>query len=231
MVRSAAAEERPALTREHIVAVASDLIERDGLGAFTMRSLGRELGMSAMAVYGYFSSRDDILVAVLQRLMASMDTDPVPGEAWDDTMRRTMTSIYQLEMAHPELAAIEVDSRAGERGLANHTEKIVNLHLAQGMPELVLAQAWAFVDAYLTGFIGGAIAVRTDGFSSGRGDSSTELKGESTGSCSEGDVPLWRRIVAGAYTDETFAQGVELIIQGIRGLAAPDPCEWRTPLS
>ena len=45
-----------ALTRERIVAVASDLIERDGLGAFTMRSLGRELGVSAMAVYSHFDS-------------------------------------------------------------------------------------------------------------------------------------------------------------------------------
>lgn len=160
MARKAVVEARPALTRERIVAVASDLIERDGLGAFTMRSLGRELGVSAMAVYSHFDSRDAILVAVLQRLMASMDTDPVPGEAWDDTLRRTMTSIYRLEMAHPELATIEVVPQTGENGLAEHTDKIVNLHLAQGMPEPVLTQAWALVDAYLTGFIGNAIAVR-----------------------------------------------------------------------
>lgn len=43
MARKAAVEERLALTRERIVAAASDLIERDGIGAFTMRSLGREL--------------------------------------------------------------------------------------------------------------------------------------------------------------------------------------------
>ena len=138
MARKAVVEARPALTRERIVAVASDLIERDGLGAFTMRSLGRELGVSAMAVYSHFDSRDAILVAVLQRLMASMDTDPVPGEAWDDTLRRTMTSIYRLEMAHPELATIEVVPQTGENGLAEHTDKIVNLPLARGMPEPVL---------------------------------------------------------------------------------------------
>lgn len=56
MARKAAVEARPALTRERIVAVASDLIERDGLGAFTMRSLGRELGVSAMAVYSHTST-------------------------------------------------------------------------------------------------------------------------------------------------------------------------------
>lgn len=241
MARKAATEERPALTRERIIGVASDLIERDGLGAFTMRSLGRELGVSAMAVYSHFSSRDDILAAVLQRLMASMDTDPVPGESWDDTLRRTMTSIYRLEMAHPQLASIEVVPEAGTNGLSEHTDKIVSLHLAQGMPEPVLAQAWALVDAYLTGFIGNAIATRAAcasdggislGHEAAQGDlAAGEEIAESAGVASSfrDDVPPWRRIVAAAYTDEAFSHGVEIIIQGVRALAAPDPCEWRTP--
>lgn len=230
MSRKTAVETRPALTRERIVAVASDLIERDGLGSFTMRSLGRELGVSAMAVYGHFDSRDAILVAVLQRLMASMNTDPVPGEAWDDTLRRTMTSIYQLEMAHPELAAIEVVPQAGEDGLAEHTDKIVSLHLAQGMPESVLTQAWALVDAYLTGFIGNAIAVRGGERSIGR-DAMDARAAEEEGAenCASDGAPPWRRIIADAYTDEAFSHGIEIIIQGIRALAAPDPCLWRTP--
>ena len=223
MARKAVVEARPALTRERIVAVASDLIERDGLGAFTMRSLGRELGVSAMAVYSHFDSRDAILVAVLQRLMASMDTDPVPGEAWDDTLRRTMTSIYRLEMAHPELATIEVVPQTGENGLAEHT---VNLHLAQGMPEPVLTQAWALVDAYLTGFIGNAIAVRASRPSVDCGASGAQVaEGGSSAGCASSDTLPWQRVVAAAYTDEAFAHGV----QGIRALAAPDPCEWRTP--
>ena len=40
----------------------------------------------------------------------------------------------------------------------------------------------------------------------------------------------WMRISEDAYTDESFAQGIELIIDGVRHMAAPDPCDWRTPL-
>lgn len=208
------------LTADHIVRVASDLIEREGLGAFTMRALGRELGVSAMAVYSHFASRDEVLCAVLERFMATMDTDPVPGERWDDTLRRTMTSIYRKGVEHPHLSSIEVESAAVD-GLARHTEKVVNLHLAQGMPEPVLSQAWAMVDAYLTGFTDNAIAVaaereQREGAGGPRGEPAEER-------------PLWQRIVAETYTDEAFAHGVEIIIDGIRALAAPDPCAWRTP--
>lgn len=211
---------KQALTRDHIVRVAVDLIEREGLGSFTMRALGRELGVSAMAVYSHFASRDEVLCAVLERFMATMDTDPVPGERWDDTLRRTMTSIYRKGVEHPQLSSIEVESAAVD-GLARHTEKVVNLHLAQGMPEPVLSQAWAMVDAYLTGFTDNAIAVAAE----------REQREGPDGARREAadERPLWQRIVADAYTDEAFADGVEIIIQGIRALAAPDPCAWRTP--
>lgn len=79
MARKAAVEERPALTRERIVAAASDLIERDGIGAFTMRSRVGSWACRPWPSLSHFDSRDAILVAVLRRLMASMNTDPVPG--------------------------------------------------------------------------------------------------------------------------------------------------------
>lgn len=235
-------ENRLALSAEVIIDAATALIEREGLASFTMRSLGRELGTSAMAVYSHFSSRDEVLCAVLERFMASLNTDPIPGERWDNTLRRTMTSIYREELAHSDLASIEVQSPTGAQGLEQHTNKIVNLHLAQGMPEPILTQAWAMVDAYLTGFAGNAIALKREKVARERGSADLEgqaargrnpqnqnLGGQTPENATPDDVPLWRRIVAEAYTDEAFAHGVEIIIEGIRGLAAPDPCEWYTP--
>ncbi len=211
---------RPALSAEGIVDAATTLIERDGLRAFTMRALGRELGVSAMAVYGYFPSRDDLLAAVLDRFMATMDTDPVLGERWDDTLRRTMTSIYREDLSHPQLSSIEVESLVAGEGLARHTEKIVSLHLAQGMPVPLLSQTWAMVDAYLTGFIDNAIAAAEE---------KAERDRAAARNGAPDALPLWQRIAADAYTDEAFAHGVEIIIRGVRALAAPDPCEWYTP--
>ena len=89
--------------------------------------------------------------------MGTMDTDPVPGERWDDTMRRTMTSIHREFCAHPNMYDIDLDPSASYRGLAAHTRKIVGLHLAQGIPEDVLTKAWAMIDAFLTGFNSNAI--------------------------------------------------------------------------
>ena len=47
------------LTRGAIVEAAYRMIDREGVRAFTMRALGAELGVSAMAFYAHFSSRED----------------------------------------------------------------------------------------------------------------------------------------------------------------------------
>lgn len=217
MESTAKAPAKRTLTRDGIVDAAYRLIDRDGMRAFTMRALGAELGVSAMAFYAHFSSREEVLVAVLTRFMATLDTDPVPGERWDDTLRRTMTSIHREYCAHPHLNDIDLDPRVSYEGLAAHTEKIVSLHLAQGMPEPILAKAWAMVDAFLTGFNGSAIAARK------------RREADEAAGAPPQDVPMWQRVVDAAYSEESFANGVEMIVMGIRGLAAPDPCEWRTP--
>ena len=109
------------LTRDVIVDTAYRMIDRDGMGAFTMRALGAELGVSAMAFYAHFSSREEVLVAVLTRFMETLDTDPVPGERWDDTLRRTMTSIHREYCAHPHMNDIDLDPNISYAGLAAHT--------------------------------------------------------------------------------------------------------------
>lgn len=205
------------LTREGIVDAAYRMIDENGMGAFTMRALGAELGVSAMAFYAHFASREEVLVAVLTRFMGTLDTDPVPGERWDDTLRRTMTSIHREYCAHPSMYHIDLDPRVSYEGLAAHTEKIVSLHLAQGMPEPILTKAWAMIDAFLTGFNGSAISAQNI------------RRIEKAAGVDEWNLPVWQRIVRSAYSEESFQNGVEMIIMGVRGLAAPDPCDWRTP--
>ena len=173
-----------------------------------------------MAVYGYFSSREALLAAVKTRFMDTMDTRPVPGERWDDTLRRTMHSLMRCDLEHPQLAMISTSPEVGGGGLEAHTERIVAMHLAQGIPEEVFAQLWAMVDAYLTGFFDNAVALRAASLDDSSGEEGAVV-----------EMPSWKRIVASAYSDEAFSEGVEIIISGVRALAAPDPCEWYTPES
>jgi AcrR family transcriptional regulator len=183
-----------------------------------MRALGRELGVSGMALYGYFANKDAIVAAVIERFAASMDTQPVPGEFWEDTLMRTMNSLRRCFNEHPAICELSLSEESDSAGWQAHNQRIITMHLEQGIPEDVFTQAWALIDTFLAGFADNERRQRALA-AAGKAPSPAELSA----------MPIWQRIPWQAYSDESFNNGIRMIIASIRALAAPDPCEWYTP--
>ncbi|NDJ87139.1 MAG: helix-turn-helix transcriptional regulator, partial [Chloroflexi bacterium] len=59
------------MSPEKITRQALELIDREG-SAFSMRRLGKALGVDAKAVYYYFPSKDKLIDAVLQHALTEM---------------------------------------------------------------------------------------------------------------------------------------------------------------
>lgn len=62
--RQSRALKRQADVREEILHATRTVVLRDGLDAFTLEALARELGLTKQAVYYYFSSKDRLLFAL-----------------------------------------------------------------------------------------------------------------------------------------------------------------------
>lgn len=84
---------RQQLDRSRVAAAALEYIDRHGAGALTMRALGQELGVEAMAVYRYIHGREDLLEAVVTQLLADLI------EALDDQLRGSWQG-YLQDLAH-----------------------------------------------------------------------------------------------------------------------------------
>lgn len=208
-------EQTHQLSRERIAEVALRLADEMGIENVSMRKLASELGVTAMALYRYYGSIDEIQVAALARAFTEVDTLPIPGELWEDSIRRITTSIREVYLKHTSAHLYTVKSSGASPGMEEHTQRVYKLHEDQGIPAPILRKAWRIVDAYMGGFILG----ETEDV-----QNQSMLPHECT-------TDTWRETAAGAYSEETFHDGIEIIIAGIRGMAAPDPCEWRTPAS
>lgn len=95
-----AAERRTPLTRERVLQGAVDLADRGGIAALSMRKLGQELGVDAMALYRHVRSKDDILDGIVERLVAEIDTSH-PGENWQAALREQAMSARRVMLRHP----------------------------------------------------------------------------------------------------------------------------------
>ena len=86
MARTAAKQkaEREPLSAERIEVAALELIERDGLDAFSTRKLAAELGCEAMSIYHYFPSKGHLMDALVDRVVGSELTrlDPNDAKNW-----------------------------------------------------------------------------------------------------------------------------------------------------
>ncbi len=74
------------LTRERILRAAISIADRDGVEALTMRGLGSELGVEAMALYRHFANKDELLESMVDLLVGEI-TIPSAGGPWRSAIR------------------------------------------------------------------------------------------------------------------------------------------------
>jgi AcrR family transcriptional regulator len=78
-------------TRQRILDVALDLFTEQGFDATSLRQIAERLGVTKAAIYYYFESKDDILLALHMRIhefgknaFLSMGDEPVTLEQWGE---------------------------------------------------------------------------------------------------------------------------------------------------
>jgi AcrR family transcriptional regulator len=93
------------LNRSAVIAGARDLIERHGFSAFSLRALATALGVRPAALYNHVRDRDDLLDAVADAFVATLDL-PAPDVAWPEWVRIAAQRIRRHLVVHPHLTDV-----------------------------------------------------------------------------------------------------------------------------
>jgi AcrR family transcriptional regulator len=108
---------RTPLTQERIVDAAVEFIDDFGLPGLSMRRLGTRLGVEAMSLYRYVPGREQLLDAVVERIIDQMEADPDvlegPEHGWQDYLQRLAHGIRRVALTHPKAFPL-VASRPAE---------------------------------------------------------------------------------------------------------------------
>src|SRR3954452_13576666 len=141
----------PQLSRDRILEVALELIEREGLRALSMRRLAQELDVWPMAVYHWFRDKDELLDAIAASTAAAV---PVPGagESWRDRLRELLRGAHRA-MAHDPAGMGGSLARAFLTPEALRlSESALAILLRAGLPRREAASAWRMLWSYTYGF-------------------------------------------------------------------------------
>ncbi|MBR8642496.1 TetR/AcrR family transcriptional regulator [Streptomyces tuirus] len=95
------------LDRDRITGVTVRLLDAEGLAKFSMRRLAAELNVTAMSVYWYVDTKDDLLELALDEVMGEMRLpDPEADEDWRDQVRALAREYRGLLVRHPWVSAL-----------------------------------------------------------------------------------------------------------------------------
>jgi TetR/AcrR family transcriptional regulator, tetracycline repressor protein len=91
------------LDRDAIVRAALESIDRSGTQGLTMRRLGQHLGVEAMSLYRYVAGREDLLEAVVTKLLENVanGVDDEFRSTWQGYLQALAHAVRDIAVSHP----------------------------------------------------------------------------------------------------------------------------------
>jgi AcrR family transcriptional regulator len=107
------------LSKRSVIDRALQLADADGLDALTIRRLAQELGVTPMALYWHFRSKDELLEGLVERIWGEIDVNVDTSAPWPSQLQGILESLVGVLRAHPAapqlLAAHEKQNEAALR--------------------------------------------------------------------------------------------------------------------
>lgn len=126
---------RKDLSREKLIAVAIELLDRRGANAITMRALADALQVTPMALYNHFSSKRELLSAVADHLVSSAQFDGRHA-GWREQIRHCFHALRELCLRHPALPQLLEGSETAPASVFAPMEVAMQALRKAGLDEL-----------------------------------------------------------------------------------------------
>jgi AcrR family transcriptional regulator len=127
------------------------IADSGGLGALTIRSLARELGVKPMSVYYHVANKEEILDGLVDLVFSEIDLPAIGGD-WRSEMRRRAQSARRVLGRHRwAIGLLESRPTPGPSTLRHH-DVVLGALRAAGFSREMTAHAYALLDSYTYGF-------------------------------------------------------------------------------
>jgi len=210
---SATRRTREPLSRERIELAALELIEREGLAAFSIRKLGTALGVEAMSIYHYFPSKAHIMDALIDHIIEEMFPFPPADLTWKERLRITAHQWRDLLKRRPSLFTFVATHRLNTRKSLRWLNEVLRMCGDAGLTREQTVRMFRSFGYYLNG----AVLDETAGYA--RGPSTVEPVPDEEIAKDYPEVAAAAPYFRAGEWDKTFDFGVDLLLEGYAQLA------------
>ena len=201
------APRRARLSRALVVETARELLDENGLEAFSMNRLGDRLGVTAMAIYRHVADRAELERAVAESVLADLGGELNSAAAWPDAVAIWMHRVRDHWRQHPWLGHLLGNGSHLSPPWLAALDGLAGILEAAGFSTEVVARELVRISRATAGLVVLENAAPLEG--------AALLQG-----LPEADRPRWRPImqIISRYTDDDlFADLVAETLERLRG--------------
>jgi len=210
------------LSREGIVRAAIAIADKDGLSSVSMRKVGAFLDAGTMRLYGYVSTKEELLELMVDVVYGEMlSAGPIDAD-WRDALRTIARRTRQATQEHRWfIDLLGGRPHLGPNALAYLEAAHAVLSDASGFGDIdIVEQALRIVNAYMIGAIQSEASEQRAAFESAMNETEWQI---ATGPyihrmIATGRFPNLARVVRDAThlsADIVFDQGLDCVLDGI----------------
>ncbi|BCJ54111.1 TetR family transcriptional regulator [Actinoplanes sp. NBRC 14428] len=150
------------LTRQRIVEVAGALVDAEGLEALSVRRLATELGVAGPSLYNHFPTKNEILDAVADAVIARVDVSYFGTHEWPDALRLWAYSYHAALSAHPNIVPVLAQGPGRRPAALAMADTVYGGLIAAGWPPARATHIGAVLRYLVTGSALGSFALGFD---------------------------------------------------------------------
>lgn len=147
------------LSRWRIVEAAAELIDAHGLAAFSTRRLAAQLGVRGPSLYNHFTTKDEILDAVADAVVAEVDTTCFAERDWRVALRLWARSYRDALAAHPNIVPLLARGPGKRPAALAMADAVYGGLVAAGWPPARATRVGALMRYFVTGSALGSFAL------------------------------------------------------------------------
>jgi TetR/AcrR family transcriptional regulator, tetracycline repressor protein len=119
--------ERPRLSKRAVTDRALKLADAEGLDALTIRKLAQDLGVTPMALYWHFRSKEDLLEGVAEQIWDEIDVRVDASAPWWAQLQKGLESLLKVLRAHPSAPQLLLEHEKRNEAALRATEATLEI--------------------------------------------------------------------------------------------------------
>src|SRR3984885_3127398 len=124
--------ERVRLSKRAVVDRALKLADADGLDTLTIRKLAQDLGVTPMALYWHFRSKDDLLEGMSEQVWDEIKVTVDPAQPWWTQLQGGLESLIQVLRAHRSAPQLVLEHEKRNEAALRATEAALQILTSAG---------------------------------------------------------------------------------------------------